>query len=353
MEVEFLSNMKYNLYTSDGEWKEWHVKLGKFWSYFDRASKTQLDVPPRSVSDAAPTPMFNLSPSLPSPPASTNASPPFPPSHHASTQNPAYPHPLSMPPYLAPTVPSSALPMPEMIDLRPTGRKRSYEDNSQEPPAKRPSQALAPSAASSTTLTPSTMYGITPYVPRLPMPNLSINTSTYGAGVDGLHCAQLPPPGRAMSMVYPGLGNWLQTGNLSSSQKPTPLYPHANLISPMGEASRRQSPYPGASGNSSPISNNFPQSQHSQNLSSPSYFAAQHSSPYRPVRGVNTLLVPPPSASMHNPSQHLGFDQMHYQPLGKPLSERKTGVVPYIHHDAWPQLQMPQWPSLPQPNFQN
>lgn len=350
MEVEFLSNMKYNLFTSDREWKEWHVKLGRFWNYFDRASKTQLDVPSRAV--APPTPMFNPPNSLPSPPASTNASPPFLPSHHTSAQGLAYPHPLSMPPYLAPSTFSSGPVMPE-IDLRPTGRKRSYEDNSQEPPAKRPSQSLASSAASSTTLTPSTLYGITPNIPRLPIPNLSVNTSTYGAGVDGIHSAQLPLPGRAMSMVYPGLGSWPQTGNMSSSQKPTPLYPHANVISPMVDQARRQSPYPGASQNSSPTSNIFPHSQHSQNLSSPSYFAAQRSSPYRPVRGVNTLLVPPPSASMHNPSQHLGFDQMHYQPLGKPLSERKTGVVPYMHHDAWPQLQMPQWPSLPQPNFQN
>lgn len=350
MEVEFLSNMKYNLYTSDVEWRDWHDKLGRFWDYFDRASKTQLDVPSRAVGPPAPT--FSLPPSLPSPPASTNASPPILPSHHTSSSNPAHPHPLSMPPYLAPTIPSSAPTMPD-IDLRSTARKRSYEDSSQEPPAKRPSQTVAPSAASSTTLTPSTMYGITPNVPRLPMPNLSINTSSYGGGADGLHSAQLPPPGRAMSMVYPGLGNRPQTGPISSSQRPTPLYPHANMISPMGEPSRRQSPYPGTSGNSSPSSNNFPQSQHSQNLSSPSYFSAQRSSPYRPVRGVNTLLVPPPSASMHNPSQNLGFDQMHYQPLGKPMSERKTGVVPYMHHDAWPQLQMPQWASLRQPSFQN
>ena len=350
MEVEFLSNMKYNLYTSDLEWREWHVKLGRFWNYFDRASKTQVDLPPRAV--LPPTPMFNLPPSLPSPPASTNASPPFLPSHHTSTSNPTYPHPLSMPPYLAPTIPSPAPPMPE-IDLRPAARKRSYDDNSQEPPAKRHSQTMAPSAASSTTLTPSTLYGITPNVPRLPMPNLSINTSKYVGGADGLHSGQLPPPGRAMSMVYPGLGNWLQSGTISSSQKPTPLYPHTNIISSTGEPSRRQSPFPGASGNSSPISSNFPQSQHSQSLPSPSYFSTHRNSPYRPVRGVNTLLVPPPSASMHKAPQNLGFDQMHYQPLGKPLSERKTGVVPYMHHDAWPQLQMPQWPSLPQPNMQN
>ena len=350
MEVEFLSNMKYNLYTSDVEWREWHVKLGRFWNYFDRASRTQLDVPPRAV--GPPTPIFNLPPSLPSPPASTNASPPFLPSHHSSTPHSAYPHPLSMPPYLAPAIPSPVPPLPE-VDLRTTTRKRSYDANSsQEPTAKRPTQSLVLSASSSTTLTPSTSYGITPNVPRLPLPNLSINTSNYATSSDGLHTAQLPPPGRAMSMAYPGLSNWPQTGTLSSSQKPTPLYPHANVISPMVEQSRRQSPYPGASGNSSPISSNFQQPQHSQNLSSPSHFPAQRSSPYRPVRGVNTLLVPPPSASMHTPSQNLGFGQMHYQPLGKPISERKTGVVPYMHHDTWPQLHMPQWPSLPQPSFQ-
>jgi len=47
MEIEFLSNMRYSLYTSEAAWKEWHIKLGKFDSYINRAIR---------IPDAAPRP---------------------------------------------------------------------------------------------------------------------------------------------------------------------------------------------------------------------------------------------------------------------------------------------------------
>ena len=61
---------------------------------------------------------------------------------------------------------------------------------------------------------------------------------------------------------------------------------------------------------------------------SPSFFLAQRNSPYRPVRGVSTLLVPPPSLAMQQP-QNVGREQMHYQPLGRP-QERQQGRLPYV-----------------------
>jgi hypothetical protein len=71
----------------------------------------------------------------------------------------------------------------------------------------------------------------------------------------------------------------------------------------------------------------------------------QRSSPYRPVRPPNTLLYPPPSASMHNFTTNT--DQMHYQPLGK-RNDYRTGIVPeYAAHPTYQN-----WPALPQPNFQ-
>lgn len=340
MEVEFLSNMRYSLFTSDSEWRQWHAKLGRFWDYFDKASRTPLEVLPRAL--GPPTPSLNLSPSLPSPPTSTNASPPF---------LSSYPHPFSMPPFLASSIPPTGT-IPE-LNMRPAGRKRSYEDNSSEPPAKRMTRAMA-SGTSSTTLTPSTIQGFTPNLPRLPMPNLSITTNPLTNHYPSQHSAHLPLPGRAMSMVYPGLSNWPQPNSVPSSTAPTPLNPHANTFSPYGEPShsQRQSPYPITSATSSPHSACFSQPPPSQSHLSPSVFLMQRNSPYKPVRGVNTLLVPPPSASMQNQPQRLGYDQMHYQPLGKSISERKTGVVPYMHHEAWPQMhQIPPWPSVGQSNY--
>lgn len=349
MEVEFLSNMRYSLFTTDTEWRQWHVKLGRFWDYFEKASRTPLEVVPRSLGPL--TPSLNLSPTLPSPPTSTNASPPFLNSY--ALNNTGYPQSISVPPYLAPSIaPPSGL-MPE-ADLRPTARKRVYEDHNSEPPPKRVTRSAAPSVCSSTTLTPGTIQGITPNLPRLPMPNLSITTSHPLNNYTGQHSAHLPlPSGRAMSIVFPGSNNWPPTNVVGSSVGLPSLHPHANTASPYGDPnhSQRQSPYPIMSANSSPNSAGFPQSSQPQNHVSPSVFLMRNS-PYKPIRTVNTLLVPPPSASMHNQSQHIGYDQMHYQPLGK--TERKTGLVPYMHHEAWPPMhQIPQWPSMAQSNYQS
>jgi hypothetical protein len=61
---------------------------------------------------------------------------------------------------------------------------------------------------------------------------------------------------------------------------------------------------------------------------SPSVYLQQRPSPYKPVRHVNTLLYPPPSAFLHEYHfSNVPPTQMHYQPLGR-RNEFKTGVVP-------------------------
>ncbi|KAI9810306.1 MAG: hypothetical protein M1827_006356 [Pycnora praestabilis] len=197
MEVEFLSNMRYSLFTSDQEWQEWHVKLGRFWNYFDKASRSPVEVAPRSL--GPPTPALHMPPPLPSPPASTHASPPYMTTY--SPTNSSYPHPFAVPAYFAPHLPSPASQMSEG-DLRPTGRKRSHEDHMQEPPAKRITRPVAPSPASSLTLPPSTTPGVTSHMPRLPVPNLSISTSQPMHNFGSHTSTHLPPPaGRADQLL--------------------------------------------------------------------------------------------------------------------------------------------------------
>ena len=341
MEVEFLSNMRYTLYASESEWKAWHVKLGKFWSYFDRASRTAPEAALRLLGPPASTHIN--SPNLPSPPSSTHTSPPFSTTYPFNNSIP--PHPLSLPPYLAPSVPSLIAPLSEGIKTH--SKKRSREENSLEHPAKRLATSHTPSAPSSQTLTPSTLNVITPTIPRLPMPNLSISTGNQTGSYSGSPQAQLPPPtGRAMSAAFPGNNRWPQNGMLPSLSHPTP----SSNLTPTNEWSNRQSDHTVTPGRTSPSSFSFRQSTTPQHLS-PLHYSATRTSPYKPVRGVNTLLVPPPSASMHNPSLNLGYDQMQYQPLGKPISERRAGVLPYMHHDTstQPHHQMP--PYLQQPKF--
>src|SRR3954471_23767045 len=89
MEVEFLSNMRYSLFTSESEWHDWHIKLGRFGDYWEKAQRVTAS---SLVPQFGPiTPIGAAAPSLPSPPPSNGASPPY-----ASSQSPtfAYPPPL-------------------------------------------------------------------------------------------------------------------------------------------------------------------------------------------------------------------------------------------------------------------
>ena len=343
MEVEFLSNMRYTLYASVAEWDEWHVKLGKFSDYYDKASRVQSGL--RNLS--LPVPSFNVHPNLPSPPMSQNTSPPF--LSNPPPTNPGLPHPLAGAPYLPPTIPSSATQMAE-VDLKQWVRKRSLDDSSAEPPPKRLS--MTPSANSSATLTPSTLKDSTPPIPRLPMPNPSMSTNNQQGGY-GSSVAQLPmPSGRAMSTVYHSTTRGPQNGMQLPSIGTSAYMDHSDNTrggSSTIEYKNRQSPYPSGSATPSPTSFSFPQHQQTSSGLSPSGFLVPRSSPYKPIRGVNTLLVPPPSGSIHH-SQNVSYDQMHYQPLGKPISERKTGVLPYMPFDTWSQSHHMQH-YLPQPNF--
>lgn len=330
MEVEFLSNMRYTLFASEAEWNEWHVKLGKFSDYYDKASRIQSGL--RNLS--LPTPLFNANPNLPSPPVSQHTSPPF--LANPSPNSSGFPHPLSMAPYLAPTNHSPVTPIPD-VDLKPWARKRSLDDHCSEPPSKRLS--TTPSAASSTTLTPSTLNNATPPLPRLPMPNLSISTGSYQNGYGSSPGQLSMHAGRAMSSVYSNSSRAPQSGMQLPSMQPSAYMNHSGSgrsASAMNEYQNRQPPYAAGSATPSPTSLTFSQRQHTPNGLSPSSFSIPRNSPYKPIRGVNTLLVPPPSASMHQP-QNLSYDQMHYQPLGKPISERKTGVLPYMPFDTWSQ----------------
>ena len=319
MEVEFLSNMRYSLLASKEQWQEWQEKLGKFWIYCDRASKVAT---------------------LPSPPASLQASPPtF-----------AYAYPPNSSPFKASQNRHSNYdapvhsPLPNLPDIghRSYPRKRSYGGDMEEPAAKRITRSTAPFSGAVSR----------PDVPRLPVPNLTISTSqpmnsSYGVTSIPQNGPLLPPlNGRAMSTVYPTTPfSWAAPNlpMLTPTGPQTQTAPHG--ASGYSTPSRRHSPHSHSvqdllSLGSSPVSASFP---YNPGHISPSFFLQQRSSPYKPVRHVNTLLYPPPSASMHDYSANT--DQIHYQPLGK-RNDYRPGVVP-----DYAQGHYQHWPSLPQPNF--
>ncbi|KAK8241605.1 hypothetical protein HDK77DRAFT_260364 [Phyllosticta capitalensis] len=345
MEVEFLSNMKYNLFTSAEDWSKWHITLGKFGTYFDKASRARLELPLRTL--GPPTPTLHMPPALPSPPHSTQASPPF---ANGFSPNHSYSNTPTLLPQISSTAVSPIGPLPE-LNLRPGTRKRSHDDQAQEPASKRPLRDFTPSTGLRDPLPNFTAMSQPP-----PMTQTSNPASTAPPPMlprlPNLSVPQLPPPsGRAMSLVYPPPVQWgQQAASIPTSGGPILPIPQPQQHSVV--ASRQLSPYPTDLGTNSPINPSFgPAAPPKQNRLSPSFYLSQRSSPYRPVRQVNTLLVPPPSGAMGQPPR-LGIDQMQYQPLGRPSNERRAGPLPYMHLEAWPATnQFNQWPVLPQPNF--
>jgi hypothetical protein len=350
MEVEFLSNMRYSLFTSGSKWEEWHVTLGKFGTFFDRASKI---VPPSSHTPSGPpTPSLQVPPAfIASPPTVQHASPPttlsYSPSHSRFSNTPL------LQPQATSTVVSPIGALPELGPI--TQRKRSA-DQSVEPPPKRQAHGFAPGPYNNAPLIPTLQAPVnrsfepSQSLQRLPpLPSLAIPTPQNPPPVQVNSWSELPlpnPGSRSMAMVYPPPVQWKQPVSTPTS---TAAPPFPTSYTPTADRTRQMSPFPPSAG-SSPISGSYASGQRQL---SPSYFLNQRQSPYRPVRGVHTLLVPPPSASMHNSGRNIGYEQMQYQPIGRPMTERRAGLLPYMDHSAWPETnQFNQLPLPQQPVFQ-
>ncbi|PGH31843.1 hypothetical protein GX50_05395 [[Emmonsia] crescens] len=356
MEVEFLSNVRYNLFVTKNEWEQWHAKLGIFADYFAKAARLPLDsetqpTTPTMQPSPVRTPTTPTSatlppvraPKLPSPPVLTSYGPP----HHL--KYPSASAPILGHPSLSPAVNSNN------SGLR---RKRSWDGLAEEHPSKKMAMSTLSGPASLPTLPsvtavtgghipPMTM----PSVPQLAMPilpssltqlprlNFALAQNTAGppyAPPQTQTQPLLPPSTRAMASVYPPVSTWSQRTPPATTLAPIP-HSLANNPASYPDQPRHQSPYASTSATISPALSAY--SAHTPTRLSPS-FIIDRNSPYRPVRQVNTLLYPPPSASM-NHVRHLPLDQMHYQPLGKAVTERKTGVLPYSHNssDTWGESQ--------------
>jgi hypothetical protein len=55
MEIEFLGNIRYSLFTSQNEWEDWKVVLGRFGTHYDRASRILVSdaITPTNVSSSS------------------------------------------------------------------------------------------------------------------------------------------------------------------------------------------------------------------------------------------------------------------------------------------------------------
>lgn len=360
MEVEFLSNIRYNLFVSKEDWRKWHAKLALFSDYIRRASQKPLE---NAYDERTPiTPTLQISPHMfpltpgnqlhPVSPSAKLPSPPFqatfdPSSEFSNSQLAATSFPWHPPNR-----------QPQNVEPLPGNRKRSWDTNTEEHPPKRLTRYTSPTTmrVNGTNAYPAQMPNgghasvpplqlptVASQPPRLPVPQYNGQSNQVVPATTS--SGQLPRPGNTIPTTYTPSGTWPLQIPASASMAPVPVNTnmHHNQM-PLPEPTRRQSPLRVSSTAVSPAVSAYSASTRTpQNRLSPSFFLTDRYSPYRPVRSVNTLLIPPPSGSVPNP-RSLSFNQMHYQPLGKAVSERRTGVLPYLHHDAWPQQHQPQLP---------
>lgn len=344
MEVEFLSNVRYNLYASEEEWALWHTKLGVFSDFFNRAV-----VIPDEVDLRPTTPVLRISPSL----------------RATSQLSSSTPSKLPSPPASDPIHPQAAwnqsantyapLPQPGSDIQLANPRKRTRDEQGDEHPAKRvavpqiipPVSTLPPTSAMTSlpalppvitpTSVPSSHQAYIPGpIPHLPRPNLPVSSHTLVPSIPATTPQQPSTAGRAMPpTTYSSSTTWAPSVPHMTTVQPVLNGIYHNPISLPEPGRYHASPYGMSSATVSPAVSAY--SVHTpQTHLSPSFFLANRNSPYRPVRAVNTLLIPPPSTSLQQ-QRSVPFDHMHYQPLGKTAAERKTGVLPYLHHEAWPQ----------------
>lgn len=314
MEVEFLSNMRYELYASREQWREWGVKLGKFGSFYEKALRF---VPSRTTSPTTPT-IQTIPHKLPSPP-----------SHHKFTPGgySTLPNPL----HTLPQLPRSPVRQLSNADYS-FERKRSLDTSLDLPPAKR----LHSSFSSGSHFSPSAVVPDltnTPLydsgrLPQLPMPSLS-----NGATRPGNHLTPLALPGsRIMNTGYPVTTGFSQP--VTPVNVAPPNLPHPQMTGIGGANPVSRAPSHTGSTHTSPT-NMYGTTTPTRPGLSPSYFLMNRSSPYRPVRHVNTLLYPPPSGALQNPIQNIGYEQMQYQTLSKGPNQLRPGPMPSVPAMSW------------------
>lgn len=354
MEVEFLSNMRYSLLTSKADWEAWLAKLGSFYDYYDAALRLPSPAPTKLT--------------MPSPTAGLYSSPAPSPTHMngmvpLTTPTVAY-SPNGMPTtngqtWLPPSSPLASRPNVPMT------RKRSFESELAEPPAKRmprgsytmgsgmPRQSVPVSAPMQPQVESMRRMGQVPTLTLDTAPNAVPSgqvmpfTPTNGvpANPQAMSLPPLVPGVRAMQTVYTQPPpNGVPPVTVPQLPAPTPVYtgavqqhPQVQSLQPQPQAQPMGYPTPnkcqGVYG-SSPLAEAYGAGSvahtpvlHTPLSHSPSVYLQQRPSPYKPVRHVNTLLYPPPSASLEEYHLAVPPQQMHYRPLGR-RDDLRTGIVP-------------------------
>ena len=323
MEVEFLSQMRYNLFVSPEQWEDWKLTVSKMWTYHRNCLRQRRAFPEKV-----------FAPNVPSSPPVTAivTSPPiFPEAQHAFLPMPGSPLRMHFPagqqverlvsPYrMLPALDDSPSAVSAAIHAR-VSRKRSREDTqgTLPPPSKRyqPQQPPPPQQQSFAPVplgihlpqphsrmqypTDTITHAIQPYPPQTNHPRVSLSLSlpsdqTRSPSYLGQHALQPISPTNPTSPFA------------ASPMSPFSQNSNYNSLSPYAVSAHRQIAQQPASQENAP--------GYASGYSSPYKYLRNRFSPYAPVRPPRTIqaqFVPPQMQWNLLPPQ---TDELWYQPLG-------------------------------------
>ena len=346
MEVEFLSQMRYNLFVSPEQWEDWKLTVSRMYTYH-RDVLRQRAIPRKvfhpSIPPSPPVSTIPTSPSFTEQPNSYMPGSPFRMHFAPYTQQDR----MSSPHRVLPPMDDSPSAASAAIHARVTSRKRSREENSlsvglQPPPSKRYQPQYPPSTGA---------LGIQMPPQHAPPPSQRLHYPT-----DNLqHPLQQSYPPQSSSTKQSRVGLSLSLADQSHSpisyHHPQPTSPYA--VSPL-------SPY-STNSNFNSLSPYAVPSQHHQRqtpqpleavpvgyasgFSSPYKYLQNRFSPYAPVRPARTLpsqFVPPRMQWSILPSS---TEELYYQPLGSHGHGAWRRGVP-----AYPEFNPGYYPPPPPPS---
>jgi hypothetical protein len=349
MEVEFLSQMRYNLFVSPQEWEEWKGTLSRMYSYH-RDALRQRSFPKKMYSGIPPSPPVSsaaTSPSFSEPPQYMSMSgSPF------RMQFPSAPMSdrMSSPHRALPPMDDSPSSASAAIHAR-VSRKRSREENSlpsgSQPSAKRyqPQYQAGPLGIQIPLPQPqqqSRMHYPTEamqhHLQQYPQQTISQNRASLSLTLPDSN--QIPSQSYIHQYPLPASPSFPTSPYAASPLSPYSTASNYTSLSPYASIPHRQmqsTPQPMESQQATP-------SGYASGFSSPYKYLENRYSPYAPVRAVRTLpsqFVPP---RMQWSTLPPSTEELWYQPLGlHGHSGLRRGIPSYTEYNpGYQQYTQPQ-----------
>ena len=359
MEVEFLSQMRYNLFVSPQQWEEWKTTVSRMYIYH-RDCLRQRSIPKKVFhTNIPPSPPFST---IPTSPSFTEQQPYMPSSPfrmHFPQQS--VPERMASPHRVLPPLDDSPSAASAAVHARVISRKRSREETMPgglQPPSKRYQQypQQAPLGGQILNHQPhrvqypiDTIQQTFPQFPqsqKQPRLSLSVTLPDQIHSPSYLHHHQQQYPLQPVSPSYP-----------TSPYAISPLSPFStpsnyNSLSPYAVPPHRQIQQSTPSQPPVILENQGPPTGYTSGFSSPYKYLENRYSPYAPVRPVRTLpsqFIPPRMQWNMIPQEELW-----YQPLGlHGHSGLRRGIPTYSGYNPEYQQQYAQQQQQHQRQHQN